>query len=128
MLGLDEGISRKQAGVAPTASLAETATLAAPLWQTFLPNPGHEDQPQVDFQLNSLASSRDVLLVPQVDHEIDFDWDLQVPHYEGIDDNFDPNHLDQMAQDMCNAARQLTVSSLPEVSSQMIGYVENESR
>jgi hypothetical protein len=128
MLGLDGGISRNQVGVAPAASLSETATLAAPLLQTFLPNPGHEDQPQVDFQLNNLASSRGVLLVPQVDHEIHFDWDLQVPQYEGTNDYFDPSHLDQMAQDMCNAARQLTVSSLPEVSSQMIGYVENESR
>jgi len=123
MLGLDEG-----QGVAPEAPLAETATLATQLWQTPLPNSGHEDQSQVDFQLNSLESSRDVLLVPQVDHEIDFDWDLQVPQYGGIDDYFDPNHLDQMAQDICNAARQLSVSSFPEVPSQMIGYVENESR
>jgi hypothetical protein len=128
MPGLDKGLSRNQVGVAPAGSLAETATLAAQLWQTSLPNSGHEDQPQVDFQLNSLASSRDVLPVPQVDHEIDFDWDLQVPQYEGIDNYFDSNHLDQIAQDMCNAAHQLTVSSFPEASSQMKGYVENESR
>jgi hypothetical protein len=66
--------------------------------------------------------------VSLVDHEIDFDWDLQVPQYEGINDYFDSNHLDQMAQDISNSAPQLSVCSFPEVSSQMIGYVENESR
>lgn len=113
-------------GADPTASEVELATLPAQARRMPLLNPDHEGNSEGDFWLNNLTPSHDYLLGP-IDREMNFDWGLQVPQIEGQDDCFSTHRLDQMVQDMCNSAHQLTFASCPEGSSQITGQLEYES-
>jgi hypothetical protein len=126
-LGINEAESRSDVLVDHAASTTELGAFPDQTWLISLPNSGHEEHFQVDFRPNNLTS-QDHLLGSQFDHEMNFDWNVPVHQYESRDSCSNPNTLDRIAEDMCNSARQLTVSSYPEGSSQVIGHLENEPR
>jgi hypothetical protein len=124
-LELGEGESDHDVGLNLPAPRTEPATLPTQALQITLLNPTNGENSQVDFRLNSLASHQDYLPGQLLDHEIDFNLDLEVPQYE---DWLDPNRIDEIAQDVCESARQLTVLSNSGGSRQITGHNDNQSR
>jgi hypothetical protein len=124
-LELGEGESDHEVGLNLPAPRAEPATLPAQELQIPLLDPTNGVNFQVDFRLNSLTSPQDYLPGQLLDHDIDFNLDVEVPQYE---DWLDPNCLDEIAQDVCESAHQLTLSSGSGGSRQITGHFDNQSR
>jgi hypothetical protein len=152
--GLEEDRSRRDAGIGPAGSTTDQVSLPGHLWQmskiesrdfscegdiyrntrispvTTLYNPlidsGHEEDPEVDFQLTSLTSSHDYSLDPSLHYEIDFPW---APQHQDKDNCFGADRLlEHTAQDMYSSARQLAESYCPLGPSQIVGQLESQIR
>ena len=124
-LELGERESDHDVGLNLPASRAEPPALPTQALQIPLLNPTNGENSQINFRLNSLASPQDYLPGQLLDHEIDFNLDLEVPQYENW---LDPNRIDEIAQDVCESARQLTVSPDSGGSRRITGHFDNQSR
>ncbi|KAE9367068.1 hypothetical protein N431DRAFT_487497 [Stipitochalara longipes BDJ] len=109
LLGEYGSDSRIDRGVDLTTPGTELAMLATKTWQLSSLDSRNEESPWSDFQLNSLPPHDPIQ--NSLHNPTNSDWDIPIPQDEGLYDSFGSYSLDQIAQDMCNSARQPIMSS-----------------